>query len=388
MIMWILHFFRGYIFVKFEGVYSEKILSRLAEEGIGVWKLQYKSGTIYAKMYAKDFIKLKSIKRGMKIKIGIVGKYGFPFFVRRYRHRSGLIVGAVIFFIMLKFLSGFIWIINVDGNSAVKTKEIVNSLKEAGIYETMPRANIDAKISAQELLLRRNDLAWASLNVEGCVLNVNVTEIKNTVKRDTETPANLVASCDGVVRKIDAVSGDVRVKVGDNVHKGDVLISGIIENMSSTVFVHAGGTVIAQIEKTFKSREDFMQRIKVYTGRKSSNSVLEILGLKIPLFLARKQAFADISYKSLQMKILGKRVPVRQYRACLKHYTESKLFFSEDELKTQLSKRLKDYLETESIDGYIPVGTEYKTDNDGVQIIHRYLCDGNIAVENKILVAQ
>lgn len=388
MIMWFLHFLRGYLYVKFEGVYSEKILSRLAEEGVGVWKLQYKYGTIYARMYAKDFIKLRKVKRGMKIRIGIVRKHGFPFNVKKYKHRSGLIVGAVIFFIILKFLSGFIWVINVNGNTWVNTADILRSLEEIGVHETMPRANIDAKISAQKLLIRRDDLAWASLNVEGSVLNINVTETKNSVKKNTDTPANLIASRDGVVRKIDAVSGDVRVKVGDNVHKGDVLISGIIESMSSTVFVHANGAVVAQVEKTYNAHDNFVQKMKVYSGRKSSDTVLEILGVKIPLFLARKQNSADISYQTLQLKVLGKNVPVRRYCARSSYYTESKLLFGEEELKTQLSKRLKDYLETESIEGYIPLGTDYATGDTGVQIFHRYLCDENIAVENKILVTQ
>lgn len=388
MIMWLLHFFRGYLFVRFVGVYSEKILSRLAEEGIGIWKLRYQNGTIYARMYARDFIKLKNVKRGMKIKIGIVEKRGFPFFVRKYKHRSGLIVGAVIFCVILKFLSGFVWIINVDGNNVVKTAEILNSLNEIGIHETMPRADIDAKIMAQALLMRRDDLAWASLNVEGSVLNVNVTEIKKSTEKGADTPANLIALCDGTVRRIDAVAGDVHVKVGDNVHKGDVLISGIIESMSSTVFVHSNGTVVAQVEKTYNSREDFVQRIKAYTGRRGQNTVVEVLGLKIPLFLARKKTLADVSYQFSQMKILGNSVPVRRYSASSRYYTESKLVFGEEELKTQLSKRLKDYLETRKIDGYIPIGTEYLTDDVGVQIIHRYLCEENIAAENKILVTQ
>lgn len=374
--------------MKFEGVFSEKILSLLADEGIGVWKLKYKNGNIYARIYAKDFKKLRKIRRGIRIKIKITEKHGFPFFVKKYKHRSGLIAGAVIFFAILKFLSGFIWIINVEGGNTVNPADILVTLKEIGIYETVNKDDVNAKLAAQRLLIERDDLAWASLNIEGSVLNVNVTEIKNSVKKDTDIPSNLIASSDGIVRKIDAVSGDVRVKVGDNVHKGDVLISGIIESMSSTVFVHSAGAVTAQVEKIYSSRDDFIQKVKVFNGHVNKNNVIEILGVKIPLFLAYKQAQADTSYKLSQLKILGNNVPVRFFSAQKRHYTVKKLVFGEDELKTQLSKRLKDFIETESIEGYIPIRTDYTTDYEGVQIFHHYLCDENIAVGNKILVSQ
>ena len=54
----------------------------------------------------------------------------------------------------------------------------------------------------------------------------------------------------------------------------------------------------------------------------------------------------------------------------------------------QLSKRLKEFIEAGKIDGYIPIRTDYVTDEDGVVIFHHYLCDENIASENRILISQ
>lgn len=388
MILFILRYFRGYLDVMLSGVYSEKVLNSISINKISVWHLRYKGGNIQLRMFAGDYKKLRAIRRDTGVKIKIISKHGFPFFIRKYRHRSGFLVGAVIFFALLKFLSTFIWIINVDGNKAVKTSDIMNTLNSIGISENMKISDISPKEQAQSLLMKRDDLAWASLNIEGCVLSVNVSEIKNKPDKDAGEPTNLVATADGIIKKIDAVSGDVRVKVGDNVHKGDVLVSGIIESMTSTAFVESNATVIAQVEKSYTKKETFLQSFKVKTGKKSSRLALEILGVKIPFYIAKKESGAFLSYSAQRAVLFGNRIPVNIYTQKLSYYKENEIGFSEDDLKNSLSEKLKSFLKNEKIEGYIPIGTEYYTDLKGVTISHRYLCDENIVKETKILLGQ
>ena len=388
MVLGIIRYLRGYLLLEFSGVFSEKILTDIAAAKLSIWSLKYKKGKIYAKVFARDFKKLRGLKRNTGIKIKILEKHGFPFSARKYKNRFGLIAGALIFFIILEFLSSYVWVININGNKKVPANDIMSTLKEIGVYEQMPAKEVDSKIMAQSLLIKRNDLAWASLNLEGSVLNVNVTEIKKPAGEGEKLPSNLIALTDGIIRKIDAVSGDVRVKTGDNVHKGDLLISGIVEDMSSTVFVHASGTVTAQVEKTYKARADFIQKLKINTGKTGKKRVLEILGAELPLFLGRQEKSANICYKCGQVMIMGNKVPLKLYTAKYRYYDVKRLVFSEEELKVQLSKELKKYLDGNNTEGYIPLATEYNKDNDGVIIIHRYLCEENIAKENKILVTQ
>lgn len=388
MIVWLLRFFRGYLDVRFEGVYSEKILSLLAKEKISVWRLKYSGGNIKARIICSDYKFLRKIRKNSGVKIKIAEKHGFPFFIRKYRKRSGFMTGAVIFFALLKFLSTFIWVINVEGNKNINSAEIVKTLNEIGISECIKSTGIDSKQNAQSLIMMRDDLAWASLNVEGCVLNVNVSEIKDKIKNDGEYPTNLVARTDGIIRKIDAVSGDVRVKVGENVHKGDILVSGIIESLSSTVFVKSSATVTAQVEKEYLKEAKFSQKIKFMTGKSYTQRAVEVLGVKIPLFLAKRQPAADIKDNKRQLTVLDRKIPVKIFEREYNYYKNEKLTFTETELKDELSLGLKDYLDNTVIEGYIPVGTEYKTADEGVIIIHRYLCDEDIAFENKIIMGQ
>ena len=388
MIIRLIRYLRGYLDIKLEGVYSEKVLSDFAKTKVNIWRLKYHNNNIYCRVYAKDFKKIREIRRNTGVKVKIIKKNGFPFFWKRYSQRFGFIVGAVLFFVTIKFLSCFIWVINVNGNNTVKDREIINTLSKIGIYEAVKASKIDAKNDAQQLLMLRDDLAWASLNIEGSVLNVNVSEIKKTKKRDNTVPTNIIAGRDGIIRKIDAVSGDVRVRVGENVHKGDVLVSGIIESLSSTVFLRSNATVIAQIEKTYETREDYVKCIKHSTGKTKSQIVLELFGVKVPLFLPKKERNIKTSYKATQISIFENKVPIRTYKKITNYYKNKKVYSSEEEIKDLLNSRMNEYFSKKEIEGYIPISTQYYSDDDGVRLVSRYLCDEDIGVQSDIIVDQ
>lgn len=388
MIIWLLRFLRGYVLVKFDGVYSEQILSRFVAENLNIWQLRYKSGVIYGKILAKDFARLRGIRKGTGIKIKIIEKHGFPFIIKRFKKRSGLLVGALVFLIILEFLSCFVWVINVDGNKTVKKQSIIDTLGEIGITEGMRKTDISSKNMAQLLLLNRDDLSWASLNIEGCVLNVNVSEIKKKSKNKPEYPTNLIADKDGIIRRIDAVAGDVCVKVGDSVHKGDVLVSGIVENPESTVLVCSDAEVIAQVENTYTLSTDYLQEKTFLTGKIKKRSVIEILGVRIPLFLAEKQYPAYKKAGMLTAAVLNNQVPLKLYTETLKYYKTSEIRLNDEEVKSLLSKKLKGHLEKAEIEGYIPVSTDYTQYDGGITVKHRYLSDENIVKESRILITQ
>ena len=388
MIIRLLRYIRGYLDIRFEGAYSEKILSALAQAKIPVWRLRYLSGTIYGSIFAKDFRKLFTLRKKIGVKIHIDKKHGFPFVARRYKRRAGFAAGAALFFAILKFLSGFVWIINVEGNVRVSTAQIIKSLQSVGVREEMRKSDIDPQKMAQELILSRNDIAWASLNIEGCVLNVNVTEIKEKTGANSDSPTNLIAAKDGIIRKIDAVAGNVRVRVGENVHKGDVMVSGIIENMSGTEFVRSNARIIAQVEETYTEKMNYSKTVSVKTGNSRKEVALKLLGVKVPLYLARATPAAEVSCKVVHKHLFGRRIPFTVYKKTLYFTAEQKTVYSEEELKELLTENLNVFLEKEKIDGYIPTGTEFITDSEGVTVRHRYLCDKNIALESKIIVGQ
>ena len=49
---------------------------------------------------------------------------------------------------------------------------------------------------------------------------------------------------------------------------------------------------------------------------------------------------------------------------------------------------MKKHFQNKQIDGYIPISTQYYSDDEGVTLVSRYLCDENIGTESNIIVDQ
>ena len=61
-----------------------------------------------------------------------------------------------------------------------------------------------------------------------------IKRVKNELDKE-KSPSNIVASKNGFIISILASSGEVLKNPGDYVHKGDVIVSGIIKN--NTLFI-------------------------------------------------------------------------------------------------------------------------------------------------------
>ncbi len=89
-----------------------------------------------------------------------------------------------------------------------------------------------SRISCTELEKRiRNafpEISWVSAELTGTRLTIHLRENDGILKAETEpeTPCELTAGTDGTVTRIIVRNGKARVKVGDTVKTGDVLVSG------------------------------------------------------------------------------------------------------------------------------------------------------------------
>ena len=288
------------------------------------------------------------------IKVHILEKRGFPFFIRKYNKRFGIVLGLIIFFSFLQIMSGYIWIIDVVGNETVKESEIISHCEEIGIKQGIRKSKISPKADAQELLLKNDKLAWGSLNIEGCRLTVNVTEITEK-DADNSIATNLVATADGIVKHIDVKSGNCLVKVGDVVKKGDVLVSGIIENMSETKFVRCRGEIFAETQTEVILKENLTRKETVPNGKLKNKRAFEFFTLKIPLYLGAEKGLFETENSVWQLKLFGQNLPIKIHTKKFIFKTEHTVKISPEKAEEKLKDRLK---------------TEYKGSVKTQQITH------------------
>lgn len=376
----------GCLTIKITGENSEIILNRALSNKIFVKNLYYKNKEIYGDIAVNRFKDFLKIRRGTGCKIKIVKKFGIAFNIKRYKRRLGFVIGMVVFFITLLSLSNFVWIINVEGNKNISNNEIIYSCKKIGIYEGLNKSKVKNKYDAQRLQLVQKGIAWCSFNLEGCVLTVNISETTDLYEKTKETPSNLKASFDGKIKKIDVTSGNVLVKVGDYVSKGQLLVEGLIHNNYGNIFVHSEGEIIAETRRVFSAKGEYIQNKKQVTGLKKCNYTLDVFKFKIPLFLGnvKKQYIYSCDFKKI--KLFNKRLPiniiVEKYEFtenCIYKYNKDEL---EEILKSEIEKQIKKY-------NFINIDETKKEiieTEDGILLNITYKCEENIAFNSDILL--
>lgn len=155
---------------------------------------------------------------------------GIPVFLEKYRRRYGLMAGGVIIAALVLISSQVVWDVRVTGNTTLTVADVRNELASVGFSVGSKIGKRDTDEIANAVLAKSEKIAWLAINMSGNVALVQIRE-KTFSGADGEinSPANVVASCDGVIERLEIKRGTPAVKVGDAVREGELLISGLTE---------------------------------------------------------------------------------------------------------------------------------------------------------------
>ena len=116
--LWLYRYIKGYLLIKISGANAYELINKSSFSKTPIFRCKFVKGDVVGYITVENFRFLRKNKRGVKCKIEILKKYGLPFIIARYKNRYGILLGVIIFFTILHFMSGFIWNIEVEGNSA------------------------------------------------------------------------------------------------------------------------------------------------------------------------------------------------------------------------------------------------------------------------------
>ena len=158
-------------------------------------------------------------------------------------------------------------------------------MESLGVKKGIKKDEIDTNKIINELRLKRDDIAWIGIDIEGTSIKINIVKADKSpdIVKNTDY-CNIIASKSGVIQKIVAQNGTAVVKIGDEVQKGDILIAGYMEGKyTDTRYVHSLGEVkaIVTYEETKEIR--FNQDIYNYTGNEEKKYEISINNWKIKL---------------------------------------------------------------------------------------------------------
>lgn len=327
----------GYVRVSVKG-YTSRALTAMLHGGIDYWGLKTDGDGIEFYMAVRYRRALERVLSGVGCTLRFSSQVGLLKTAYRYRHRPGIVVGALVFAAVLWASTYFVWDISVEGNDRLSDYEIIESFSPFGLKYGTFIPTLDLDRLCHEYLIASEELAWVSVNMEGTKACIVVKERTNPAGTwQTETPSNVIAAEDGQIVTFAVWSGQSRVHLGQVVRKGDVLISGVRdktenEAVADTQTVRSYGTVKAQVFREYTVEVPLTGTQKVYTGEQKTEKQYKFFTKAVKTFgnSGNNDEFYDKIEASERVVLFGVvKLPIFVDTVVYREYTEEPYEYTE-----------------------------------------------------------
>lgn len=184
------------------------------------------------------------------IKVDIQKSRSMADALRKNKKRLSILVGLALFVFLVYMESLYIWHIDVEGAESYTEDEILDVIAlEYPCYGTK-KSDIDLGNLRNVLMDSFDEVCWVSCGISGTRLTVNIKESVDVfIADDMSEPCNIVAAADCTIYSIVTAAGTPVAAGGDDVKKGDILISGAVSirnddnEVVDTRYVTAAGEV-------------------------------------------------------------------------------------------------------------------------------------------------
>ena len=258
MIVWLLHNWKGYVRLRLHGYSPERFLNLCNARGLEVWGLICnRDGDYEFYMTVEGYRRVKPLVRKAQVRLHIIGRFGIPFFIYRYRKRWYFGAGLAAFFLVLYVMSLFIWDIQCDGNYRYTYDTLIRYLDSQDIDYGMLKSRINCEDLEASIRTSFPEITWVSARVSGTRLLIHIkeNEVLSIVPEKDETPCDIVADRAGTITSMVVRQGIAQVSVGDEVEEGQVLVS-------------ADADVVARTSREYEKTFPMLHRERAGTGRR------------------------------------------------------------------------------------------------------------------------
>lgn len=258
---------------------AQRFLSGAARRGIRLWRLRCEGEGYSGRAAGADLAALQALAAQGGWRFGVAARRGPGRFAERALARPGLPLGAALFLVLLKLLSGFVWAIDFGGLDGGRAEALRALLAENQIWEGCRLTDERLRQARQQVSRQSGDYGWISLNFTGGCLFVESTEAQYQAVRPAPQADALVAKAGGLVLAVEVESGFAAVQPGQYVTEGQLLASAVRADRSGgPVIQAAGGAVTARVEKSYGARRLLQAEQTVLTGHRSEGWTLHLLG--------------------------------------------------------------------------------------------------------------
>ena len=153
MLLSVIKYFKGYVYVRLSGYAPERFLNLCGSHDILIWNLKSTKDGYEFCISVAGFKQLRPILKKTRTHIRIQKRYGMPFELYHYRKRKMFAMGMLLFAGLIYYLSGFIWNIEVNGNSYLSEEVVLCFLSKEHASFGTKKKNIDCAALEETLRL-------------------------------------------------------------------------------------------------------------------------------------------------------------------------------------------------------------------------------------------
>lgn len=350
--LYIFRYMKGFLRIRVWGFSPERFMNLCCSHGIMLWDILPGKDYYEMNISLSQFYRLKPIIHKTKTKVHIVEKNGFPFVLARWKKRKIFLSGFLFCFCILMYLSTFIWAIEIEGNEQLTKEMLLDFLSENQITFGTEKRNIDIDALEKRLRNEYSFITWTSAKMEGTKLTIAVKEndVDTGIILESEKNADLISDTNGIIESIVTRKGVPVVKEGQEIKKGDLLISGAIpiitddQQIKTYHLVRADGDVYVKYEQNYKDTLLSTYQTKKYTGKEKKTYSFTAFGHTFHMFKKPTKGTYSCISTYRQLEILDDFF--LPFYLETKHYSQYELIekkYTKEEMKQILNKNLREF---------------------------------------------
>src|SRR5690554_1666984 len=265
--------------IKVTGRFPEKFINMASAQGISMWDTVLGEKELVFKTFILHLGKLEGVQAKSGYALEELWRSGVLVFVCKIWRRKVLLAGFLGFWLVLYYLSGMIWRIDIQGLENIAKEEIEEHVGPLGIKRWTRFNKLDMDHVERQLYLEFPEIAWVALERTGTRISIRIVE-KDYDPLQFGAPIDIVAEYDGIISEMMVLQGVPLVEPGMTVAKGDVLISGYREEDG---LVNAAGSVKAIVYMEGYGEAALQEVETEFTGNEKLVQILRLGGVNIPL---------------------------------------------------------------------------------------------------------
>ncbi len=280
MIRGIIGYVRGWAQVEVVSASCERLLDQCRLRGIRLWRVRRTApDRVTAYMPSGRLEEVMDMGQRCMCDIYVLRRSGLLNSVRPFASRRLLLAAALICAALCRLSTCFLWQITISGCETVSPRGLLLELRSLGLETGRPISSIDTDVIKLGIMMRRDDIAYMTINIKGTRAQVEIRERREAIPHEDDTPCDIVSDRAGVIKSIKVFEGEQLAHQGDTVDAGDILVSGkMVSSQGEVRYVRAMADVTLRTWRDITAALPGEIYGREYTGRRRVRLSVEVGG--------------------------------------------------------------------------------------------------------------